>query len=166
MARRWQDDPVAGDDPQWFAFRRSDASAVIDAVRAVAAAREPGRHGHGVDVVIEAPKPGFFAGLFGDHQPDQARIGVTKPGGAVGYPFHVQLITDHGADAGHLVPRLPRWACSRSAGLAFVMLKCGTGTGYDFGALVGGAVAALSALRTDAGDAGWRARVDRAVRRT
>jgi hypothetical protein len=154
----------------WVQFDRRDATVVIDMVRRVATAHDPGEHGEGVEVVIEAPKPGFFAGLFGDHRPDQARIAVTRPGGEVRYPIHIQLVTDHGGRAAHRLPRLPGWATSNSAGLAFLMRKAEPGyqgrhCQYDWATLVGGAVAAISVLRPDAADRGWRATVDRSVRR-
>jgi len=170
---------TAGGEPVWIEFQRSDASAVIDAVRAVADAADPGVHGHGVEVVIEPPRPGWLSGLFGGRDAgNQARIVVTKAGGVVGYPFHVQLVTEFGADAARRVPRLPGWAASRSAGLAFLMLKgipeVSSGVvryapirRYDWASLVGGAVAALSALHGGLPEDGrWRARVDRAVLRT
>ncbi len=154
-----------GGVPDWVEFHRSDADAALRLVRAVADAADPGERGDGVEVVIEAPKPGWLTGLFGDHQPDQARIAVTKAGGIVRYPFHVRLITDHGAKAAHRVPRLPGWAASDSAGLAFLVLKGRAADRPDWATLVGGAVAALSALRPDARDDGWRVAVDRAVDR-
>src|SRR5882757_1118669 len=109
--------------PEWIEFARGDADVVIAMVRAVARAADPGEFGDGVEVVVEAPKPGFFAGLFGDHEPDQARIVVTKTGGQVRYPFCVQLVTDHGGRAAHRLPRLRGWAVSESAGLAFLVQK-------------------------------------------
>jgi hypothetical protein len=150
----------------WVEFRRSDASAVIAMVRAVAQAADPGEHGDGVEVVIEPPRPGLLERLFGDHTPDQARIVVSRPGGEVRHPYNVQLVTDHGADAAHRVPRLRGWAASNSAGLAFLVQKGRLADAPDWAGLVGGAVAALSALRPDAGDRGWRAAVDRAVDRS
>jgi hypothetical protein len=149
----------------WVEFGRSDASAVIAMVRSVARAADPGEHGDGVEVVIEAPRPGLLDRLFGDHKPDQARIVVSRPGGEVRYPYNVQLVTDHGADAAHRVPRLRGWAASNSAGLAFLVQKGRSVDPPDWAGLVGGAVAALSALRPDAGDRGWKAAVDRAIRR-
>jgi hypothetical protein len=171
-------EPGGESEPRWFEFHRTDASAVIEAVRAVADAADPGLHGHGVEVVIEPPRRGLLGSLFrGRDDPDQARIVVTKAGGVVGYPFHVQLVTEFGAEAARRVPRLPGWAASRSAGLAFLVLKGIPETSegivryapirrYDWASLVGGAVAALSALHDGVPDGGWRARVDRAVLRT
>ncbi len=171
--------PDAVDEAEWITFRRSDAGAVIEAVRAIADAADPGLHGYGVEVVIEPPRPGWLAGLFGGRDAgDQARIVVTKAGGEVSYPFHVQLVSEHGAGAAHRVPRLPGWAASRCAGLAFVMLKgipeVSAGVvryapirRYDWAGLVGGAMAALVALRDGVpADGEWRARVDRAIRRS
>jgi hypothetical protein len=158
----WHDGGVA----EWMEFRRSDAAAVIDLVRAVAEATDPGEHGDGVEVVIEAPRKGWFGRLADDGLPEQARIGVTKFGGAVRYPFHVHLVTDRGGAAARRLPRQRGWAVSNSNGLAFLIQKGGSGDRPDWAALVSGAVAALSALRPDADDEGWRAGIDRAVRRT
>jgi hypothetical protein len=151
--------------PEWVEFRRSDAAAVVALVRAVAEAADPGEHGDGVEVVIEVPRRGWFRRLFDDGQPEQARIGVTKPGGEVRYPFHVQLITDAGGKAAHRVPRAPGWATSNSAGLAFLMRKGRPEDGYDWADLVTGTVNALTRLRPDAKEKRWRAAIDRAVRR-
>jgi hypothetical protein len=171
--------PVSADGGEWIGFDLGDAGAVIEAVRAVAEAGDPGVHGYGVEVVVEPPRPGWLASLFGGGDVgDHARIVVTKAGGEVSYPFHVQLVTSLGAGAAHRVPRMPGWAASRSAGLAFLMLKgvpeVSAGVvryapvrRYDWAALVGGTVAALAALHgRSAGDGRWRARVDRAVLRT
>jgi hypothetical protein len=152
----------------WVEFRRSDATVVIDMVRRVAADRDAGEHGQGVEVVIEVPRRGWFAGLFDGHPfddnpPEQARIGVTKLGGEVRYPFHVNLVTPHGGRAARLVPRLPGWAHSNSAGLAFLVLKGRPGARPDWAGLVGGTVAALAVLRGKAPEKGWRAQVYRAV---
>jgi hypothetical protein len=146
-------------------FRRTDATPVIELVREVAEAGDPGEHGDGVEVVIEAPRRGWFGRLRDDGQPEQARIGVTKFGGTVRYPFHVQLVTDVGGRATRRLPRLRGFAVSNSNDLAFLVQKGGSGDHYDWGGLVGGAVAALSALRPDAADTGWRVSVDRSVRR-
>ena len=149
----------------WVQFRRSDATAVIDMVRAVAEAADPGEHGDGVEVVVETPKLGFFQGLFRDRVPDQARLVVTRAGGAVGYPFSIQIVSEHGGRAARLVSARPGWATSDSAGLAFVVQKGRPDARFDWGGLVGGAVAALCALQDDLPDDGWRAMVDRAVKR-
>ena len=137
---------------------------MVGLVRRVAEAADPGEHGDGVEVVIEAPGRGWLGRVLDDGLPEQARIAVTKFGGAVRYPFHVQLVTDHGGAAARRLPWVPGWAVSNSNGLAFLIQK-GTGERWDWAALVGGAVAALSALRPDADEDGWRAGVDRAVRR-
>jgi hypothetical protein len=147
-------------------FRRSEAAAVIALVRAVAEAADPGEHGEGVEVVIEAPRKGWLGRLLDDGQPEQARIAVTKFGGAVRYPFHIHLVTDHGGAAAGRLPRLRGWAVSNSNGLAFLIQKGASDDRYNWAGLVGGAVAALSALRPDAEDEGWRAGIDRAVQRT
>ena len=133
----------------------------------MAAARDPGLHGHGVEVVVEAPRKKWWQALFNeDEEIAQARIVVTRAGGAVRYPFDVQLVTPYGANAAHRVGRRPGWAASNSAGLAFLVQKGRPGARFDWGALVGGAVAALEELRHDVPDAGWRVRVDRAIHRT
>jgi len=152
--------------PEWVEFRRSDAEAVIELVRTVAESADPGEHGDGVEVVIEAPRKGWLGRLLDDGQPEQARIGVTKSGGAVRYPFHIHLVTDHGGAAARRLPRLRGWAVSNSNGLAFLIQKGRSEDRYNWAALVGGAVAALSALRPDADDGGWRAGIDRTVQRT
>jgi hypothetical protein len=153
-------------DDAWVMFGRSDAGAVIDLVRAVAEARDPGEHGDGVEVVLEAPRKRWWRALLNeDEELAQARIVVTRADGVVGYPFDIQLVTPYGADAAHRVGPRPGWAVSNSAGRAFLIQKGRPGAGFDFGGLVGGAVAALAELRADPEDEGWRARVDRAVHR-
>jgi hypothetical protein len=151
--------------PEWVKFARTDADPVVALVRAVAESADPGEHGQGVEVVIEVPRKGWFRRLFDDGLPEQARIGVTKPGGEVRYPFHVQLVTDKGGAAVRRLPRTPGWATSNSAGLAFVIQKGLPGDRADWAGLVDGAIGALSVLRRDARDKGWRATVDRAVKR-
>jgi hypothetical protein len=148
----------------WVEFRRSDPAVAVAMVRDVARAADPGEHGQGVEVVIEAPRPRLLADIFGA-EPAAARIAVTKAGGEVAYPFHIQLLSDQGGNAGRRVPRRPGWAVSNSAGLAFLMQKGRPGDRFDWDALVDGTVAALTALRKDAEDTGWRVAVDRAVRR-
>lgn len=133
----------------------------------MAAARDPGLHGHGVEVVVEAPRKKWWQALFNeDEELAQARIVVTRAGGAVRYPFDIQLVTAYGANAAHRVDRRPGWAASNSAGLAFLIQKGGPGARFDWSALVGGAVAALVELRHDVAETGWRVRVDRAIHRT
>lgn len=143
-------------------FHRHEFGAVVDLVRGVASAHDPGEYGDGVEVVIEAPGPTFLRDIFGA-DPASARIAVTKPGGEVAYPFHVRLLSDQGGNAGRRVPRRPGWASSNSAGLAFIMQKARPDGAFDWADLVAGAIEALTALRTDAPDTGWRAAVDRAV---
>jgi len=148
-------------------FRRSDAAAVIRMVRAVAEARDPGEYGDGVEVVIEAPRLRRLAGLFNhDDRQAQARIVVTRAGGEVGYPFDIQLVTGYGGGAARRLRPTRGWAVSNSAGLAFLIQKGRPGARFEFGALVGGAVLALSELRRKPAEKGWRATVDRSVRRT
>jgi hypothetical protein len=152
---------------RWVEFRRSDARSVIDLVRAVADARDAGEHGHGVEVVVEAPRISWVRGLFNhDDRLAQARIVVTRAGGALGYPFDIQLVTAYGGKAAHRLDVRPGWAVSNSDGLAFLIQKGHPGARFDFRGLVGGALTALSELRRDPKDKGWRARVDRAVLRT
>jgi len=151
--------------PDWVKFKRSNTSAVVALVAAVAEAADPGEHGDGVVVVIEAPRKGWFGRLFDDGKPEQARIGVTKVGGEVRYPFHIHLVADGGGKIAHRVPRPDGWAASNSAGQAFLIQKGRPEDRYDWNGLVGGAVAALAALRLRAAERGWRATVDRTVQR-
>lgn len=161
-------------EPGWVGFRRTDAGAVVDMVRTVAEARDAGTHGHGVEVVIEAPQRGWLHRLLfeRDGKPDQARIIVTKYGGEVRYPFDVQLVTDAGGRAARRVPVPHGWARSNTAGLAYVIQKGGPGTAYAWPDLVAGAIDALCAIRRQPlrrsqkpPERGWRATVDRSVRR-
>ncbi|WP_173070693.1 hypothetical protein [Phytohabitans houttuyneae] len=147
---------------EWVIFDRREPSVVVELIRGVAATGDPGEYGDGVEVVLEAPAPSFLRDIFGA-EPASAHIAVTKPGGEVGYPFNVRLVSDQGGDAGHRAPRRAGWAVSNSAGLAFLMQKGAAGAPPDWPDLVEGAIAALTALRTDAGDPGWRAAVDRSV---
>jgi len=59
-------------------FQRSDATVVVELVRRVADTADPGEHGDGVQVVIEAPRRGWPGRLVDDGLPEQARIAVTK----------------------------------------------------------------------------------------
>jgi hypothetical protein len=149
----------------WVEFRRSDPAVAVEMVREVARVGDPGEHGHGVEVVIEAPRPRLLADIFGA-EPAAARIAVTKAGGEVAYPFHIQLLSDQGGRAGRRLPARPGWAVSNSAGMAFLMQKGRPGDPFDWPALVVGAVDALTVLRKDADDDGWRAAVDRGILRT
>ncbi|MBO0868396.1 MAG: hypothetical protein J2P15_07505 [Micromonosporaceae bacterium] len=157
--------------PDWVEFCRTDPTAVVEMVRRVAESADPGEHGEGVEVVIEAPQRGLISGLL-DGKPldtnprEQARIGVTKAGGEVRYPFHVNLVTGFGGDAAHRVAALPGWARSNSAGLAFLVQKGRPGARPDWAGLVDGAVGALAGLRRHPPEDGWRALVDRKVQRT
>ncbi|MGE5830670.1 MAG: hypothetical protein ACM30G_20220 [Micromonosporaceae bacterium] len=154
----------AGAEAGWVTFRRSDATAVIGMVRAVAAGHDAGEHGDGVEVVVETPRPGWLARRLG-RQRAQARMVVTKGVGIVAYPFDIQLVTEHDGAGAHRVGARRGWATSNSAGLAFLIQKGREGDRFDFAGLVGGAVAALSTLRPRARDNGWRARVDRSISR-
>lgn len=148
-------------------FRTSSLAPVVSLVESVAAARDPGDHGHGVEVVIESPRTRWWKALFNhDDRVAEARIVVTRPGGEVGYPFSVQLVTAYGADAAHRLLPPPGWARSRSAGLAFLIQKGRPGALPDYTALVTGTVNALIALRRHPRRSGWRARIDRSVHRS
>jgi len=149
----------------WTDFRRSDATAVIDMVRAVAAAADAGEHGDGVEVVIETPPPGRLAKLLRRRRRAQARVVVTKAGGIVAYPFDIQLVTEHDGKAARRVGPRQGWATSDSAGLAFLIQKGPKGARPDFDELVGAAVTALAKLRPRTSERGWRARIDRSVAR-
>lgn len=149
--------------PTWVEFDRSAPEAVVALVRLVATTADAGAHGDGVEVVVEAPKPRLLADILGA-EPAAARIAVTGPGGRVGYPFHIELISDRGGRAARVLRAPYGWATSDSAGRAFLMQK-GRGSSYDWAGLVTGALWALSALRPDARDEGWRAAIDREVRR-
>jgi hypothetical protein len=140
----------------WVEFRRSGPAVVVDMVRAVAARADPGQHGQGVEVIIEAPRPRLFADIFGA-EPASARIAVTKAGGELSFPFHIRLLSDQGGNAGRRLAVRPGWAVSNSAGLAFLMQKGRPGDPFDWPALVEGALNALCVLRPDAPDEGWRA---------
>jgi len=155
------------DDNGWVGFRASDAATVIALVQDIASARDAGEHGHGVEVVLEAPRTHWFRALFNsDNRLAQARIVVTRAGGEVAYPFDVQLVTAYGGNAAHRVGYRPGWAASNSDGLAFLVQKGAPGTRFDFPGLVITAVAALAELRRRPKDKGWRARVDRSVLRS
>ncbi|WP_432829742.1 hypothetical protein [Dactylosporangium sp. CA-092794] len=152
---------------KWVAFRRSRPERVVELVRQVAAAKDPGEHGHGVEVVVEAPRTKWWKALFNhDDRLAQARIVVTREGGEVRYPFDIQLVTAYGGNAAHRLGSRPGWAMSNSAGMAFVIQKGTHRTAFDFEELTAGAVAALAKLRRKPQERGWRARVDRAVKRT
>ncbi|MEV6928030.1 hypothetical protein AB0M46_26495 [Dactylosporangium sp. NPDC051485] len=152
---------------KWVSFRRSRPDRVVDLVRRVAEARDPGEHGHGVEVVVEAPRTKWWKALFNrDDKLAQARIVVTREGGEVRYPFDIQLVTAYGANAAHRVGTRRGWAVSNSAGLAFVIQKGTHRTEFDFEELTAGAVAALARLRRKPRERGWRARIDRSVRRS
>ncbi|WP_238006141.1 hypothetical protein KZZ52_51635 [Dactylosporangium sp. AC04546] len=152
---------------KWVAFRRSRIDRVVAMVRAVAEAADPGEHGEGVEVVVEAPRKKWWQALFNrDDTLAQARIVVTRAGGEVRYPFDIQLVTAYGGNAAHRLGTRPGWAVSNSAGMAFVIQKGTHRTAFDFEELTTGAVAALARLRRKPQERGWRARVDRAVRRS
>jgi hypothetical protein len=151
----------------WVAFDAADAVTVVELVRGIADARDAGEHGHGVEVVVEAPRTHWFRALFNaDNKLAQARIVVTRAGGEVAYPFDVQLVTAYGGSAAHRVGYRRGWAVSNSDGLAFLVQKGAPGERFDFGGLVSTAVAALTELRRRPKAKGWRARVDRSVLRS
>ncbi|GAA2614644.1 hypothetical protein GCM10010399_51890 [Dactylosporangium fulvum] len=151
---------------KWVSFRRSRIDRVVALVRAVAESGDPGEHGDGVEVVVEAPRKKWWQALFNrDDTLAQARIVVTREGGAVRYPFDIQLITAYGANAAHRLGTRHGWATSNSNGMAFVIQKGTHRDEFDFEELTTGAVAALAKLRRHPQERGWRARVDRAVKR-
>ncbi|GAA3271615.1 hypothetical protein Dvina_45370 [Dactylosporangium vinaceum] len=151
---------------RWLPFRRSRPDRVLDLVRRVAEARDPGEHGDGVEVVLEAPRTKWWRALFDrDDTLAQARIVVTRAGGEVRYPFDIQLVTAYGAGAAHRLGTRPGWAVSNSAGLAFVIQKGTHRTAFDFEELTMGAIAALAKLRRKPQERGWRVRIDRNVKR-
>jgi hypothetical protein len=182
-----QRDPAPATTPRgtvtWSAFRRRDLSALTRIVRDVAESRDPGVHGHGVEVVVESPRRHWWGRAFDRTPRDSARIAVTGEGGSVGYPIHVRLTTGFGAEATRHVDRRDRWATSVTAvtavtppdhrhpagGEAILMLKRGTVNGYaldDAAAEVAsGTVAALADLHPFTPDRGWRVAVDRNVLR-
>jgi hypothetical protein len=152
---------------RWLPFRRSRPHRVVDLVRRVAESRDAGEHGDGVEVVLEAPRTKWWRALFNhDDTLAQARIVVTREGGEVRYPFDIQLVTAYGANAAHRLGTRPGWAVSNSAGVAFVIQKGTHRDGFDFEELTAGAVAALAKLRRKPQERGWRARIDRSVRRS
>ena len=153
-----------------MAFHREDTTPVVELVRRVAQARDPGEHGDGVEVVVESPAAGKLADLLGRADSVQARIIVTKAGGEVTYPFDVQLVSEGGGEAARragasLVGPGRSWATSETDGRAFIVHKGRPGAEPDWSELTAGTVTALVALAGEVGDEGWRARVDRAVRR-
>ncbi|HET8683044.1 MAG TPA: hypothetical protein VFM54_14425 [Micromonosporaceae bacterium] len=157
-------------EPGWVAFHRRDTTPVVELVRRVAEARDPGEHGDGVEVVVESPAAGRLADLLGRADSVQARIIVTKVGGEVAYPFDVRLVSEDGAEAARragasLVGPGRGWATSETDGEAFLVHKGRPGAGPDWAELTAGTVTALVTLAGEVGDEGWRARVDRAVRR-
>jgi hypothetical protein len=149
----------------WIGFSSGDPAVVVALVRTVAARHDPGEHGDGAEVVIETPRPGWFGRRVLRRGRAQARLVVTTAGGAVGYPFEVQLVSEHGGRAARLVGAGPGWAVSNSAGLAFLIQKGADSAGFDFAGLVATAVGALRRLRPMADNAGWRAMVDRGIAR-
>jgi hypothetical protein len=166
----------------WSAFRRRDVSGVVRIVHDIAARSDPGLHGHGVDVVLESPHRHWWGRLLDRVPRDQARIAVTREGGLARYPIHVRLRTGQGARAVRRIERRDRWATGTTTvtakgargpetgdGEATLVLKRGLAGGYrpDDAAreVVAGTVSALLDLHPFTPDRGWRARVDRDVRR-
>lgn len=151
----------------WVQFRRTDPVVVIEMVRAVADSADPGEHGDGVEVVIEAPRLRWWRRLFRDWTPDQARIVVTRAAGEVSYPFSVQLVSDEGRRAARRAQRRTGtgWAASNSAGLNFLVQKGQPGQAFDWNGLVAGSISGLDALTRKLPEAGWRATVERAIKR-
>lgn len=185
-------EPTASDDraprsgrADWSAFRRHDLTALIAAVRAVAASGDPGAHGHGVEIVVESPALPWWQRLRDRRPRDSARIAVTGEAGSAGYPIHVRLVTGIGSGAARRVDRRDRWATSVTrmappegkhltathpdGAEAILMLKRGAMPGWvidDAAAEVAaGTVAALDDLHPFSPKRGWRFIVDRDVRR-
>jgi hypothetical protein len=176
----------------WVTFRRRDPSAIVRMVRDLAVAGDAGAYGHGVELIVESPRLRWWRRLFDRVERDQARIAVTGPGGATGYPMHVRLVTGFGADAAGKIDRRDNWATSvtsmrlvsapataapphpHEVGEAIIMLKRGpdqaTGPVFDPAEaareVVDGTVAALADLHPFSPDRGWRSRVERSVLRT
>jgi hypothetical protein len=158
-------------EPGWVQFHRSDATPVIELLRTVADARDPGEHGDGVEVVVESPKPSWLADLFGRADHVQARIIVTKCGGEVTYPFDVHLVSDRGGNAARragqdLVGPGKGWATSDTDGRAYLVRKGHPHDPPDWTILAGGTMTALGVLAGRVKDKGWRVRIDRSVRRS
>lgn len=149
----------------WVGFRPTDATVVVALVRTVAARGDAGEHGHGAEVVIETPSPGWFGRVILRRGPAQARLVVTKSDGRVGYPFDVRLVSEHDGHGARKVGARPGWAISNTAGMAFLIQKGGAADPPDFDSLVSVAVAALQTLRPRARERGWRASIDRSIER-
>src|SRR5215471_12372595 len=124
MARhreRVQDDAVP---PQnWTTFTRRDQDALVAEVRRVAASGDRGKHGHGVEVVVESPPLRWWERRRQARTRDHARIAVTDGQGRSGYPVHIRLNTTHGADAVRKIDRRAGWATSNTRGEAILMMK-------------------------------------------
>lgn len=159
--------PHSGREP-WTTFTRTDLSALIEALRRVAASGDGGAYGFGVEVVVESPtaRPWEWSpARWGQrHDPDRAHIAVTDRLGRCGYPVHVRLYTARGAEAGRHVDRRSGWATSNTAGQAILMMKAAAAAGgYDAVELATGTVNALADLRRHEPVGDWRFRIDRAV---
>ena len=156
----------------WTTFTRRDLRTLTDVLRAVAVSGDAGRHGHGVEVVIESPPLRVWERVFRLRQRrrerDSARIAVTNADGHCGYPVHVRLDTTHGAVAAKHIARRPGWATSNTAGQAILMMKARAAATADYDALelATGTVDALADLHWREPMRGWRFRVDRMVIRT
>jgi hypothetical protein len=172
----------------WTSFRRRDQTEVVRLVLSVVSSGDAGTFGHGVEVVVDSPHHRWWRRIFDRAERDRARIAVTGPGGQVGYPMHVRLVTGFGAHAVHKVDRRDGWATSVTsmsavpaggvpglrphphlAGEAILMLKRGARPDFDpadaAAEVVAGTVAALADLHPFSPDRGWRARIDRDVER-
>ena len=143
---------------------------MVELLRGAADVRDSGAYGDGVEVVVESPRPGWWADLFGRADHVQARIIVTKVGGDVSYPFDVHLIADGGGRAAHragrgLVGPGRGWATSVTAGEAFLVRKGRPDEPPDWLTLAAGTLAAMKTLAGRVPDRGWKVRVDRALQR-
>ena len=142
--------------------------AVVELVRAVSAtARDPGEYGDGVEVRPRGARSHLPARHLRRRAGQRAHRGDQAGRRGRRTPFHVRLVSDQGGDAGRRAPRraglgvqqLGRPGVHHAEGRARTAPSTGP-TSWT------GAIAALTALRTDAADTGWRAAVDRARERT
>jgi len=152
----------------WTTFTRRDLSALVAEVRRVASSGDAGRHGQGVEVVVESPPLRWWERRGQARTRDNARIAVTDGQGRAGYPVHIRLSTTHGAGATRKIDRRAGWTTSNTRGEAILMMKerAASDGAYDAVELVAGTVAALDDLHLRNPKRGWRFRVDRTVLRT
>jgi hypothetical protein len=176
----------------WVTFRRHDLTGIVRVIQEVATSGDAGAFGHGVEIVVESPHHRWWRRVFDRSERDRARIAITGRDGSSGYPIHVRLVTGYGPGAASRIDRRDNWATSvtsmrlvtarpatggdpvpphpHEAGEAIIMLKRGTVPDFDPAdaarEVITGTVAALADLHPFSPERGWRARVDRDVRRT